>query len=318
MKIRYIRDWSNGNTNGANNNWNEVYAYDYDNVNVALGKTVTPSKTGTNDPSIVTDGNDNVSFSFAGLGNVTIDLGNVYDIDKIKIRRYFPSGNSTTQYHETKTEVSVNCQDWITVFDCNVNGKYYETSEGKIIKLRKEIDKLTSSSSLNNVKSKFLEVNEMLNNYKQNLVTNLTNLGVSNVANYLSFYDLINLIKSIEIGKKVIAGSTYVLVTEQSTMSESTSSSFVLKYTFDMFVKGSVRIECVLSSSSGNGFYKFELVSKDGTIKFAKEEYNVSTVNLTLDIENVDYLDKIKIYAKNGAGYWCKISNLTIKVGGVE
>ena len=111
MKIRYIRDWSNGNTNGANNNWNEVYAYDYDNVNVALGKTVTSSKTGTNDPSIVTDGNDNVSFSFAGLGNVTIDLGNVYDIDKIKIRRYFPSGNSTTQYHETKTEVSVNCQD---------------------------------------------------------------------------------------------------------------------------------------------------------------------------------------------------------------
>ena len=143
MRIRYIRDWANGNTNGSNSNWNEIGAYDYNNTNIALNKTVTPSKDGGSvSASVVTDGSDDVAFAFSGLGNVTIDLGGIYDIDRIRIRRYFPSGNSTTQYNETKTEVSVNGQDWITVFDCNVDGKYYETSEGKIINLRKEIDKL--------------------------------------------------------------------------------------------------------------------------------------------------------------------------------
>lgn len=317
MRIRYIRDWSNGNTNGANNNWNEICAYDYNNTNIALNKTVTPSKAGTNNSSVVTDGNDNTSFTFSGLGNVTIDLGGIYDIDRIRIRRYFPSGNSTTQYNETKTEVSVNGQDWITVFDCTVEGKYYETSEGKIIKLKKEIDKLDETSSLNVIKEKFTEVFNTIANYKDELYLILSSKNVD-VSNCSNLYDLITVVKNIKLGKKVFAGSNYVLVSEQAALSESASGSYVLKYTFDMFVKGSVRISCNLSSSGGNGFYKFELTDENGAVKFSKSETNVSTVNLVLDIENVDYLDKIKVYAKNGAGYWCKISNFTIKVGGVE
>ena len=207
MKIRYIRDWSNGNTNGANNNWNEIGAYNYNNTNIALNKTVTPSKDGSSSvsASVVTDGSDDVAFAFSGLGNVTIDLGGIYDIDRIRIRRYFPSGNSTTQYHETKTEVSVNGQDWITVFDCAIEGKYYETSEGKIINLRKEIDKLEENSSLKDVKDKVIEIENSLQvtkDYFKNILID-KDIECNEIDGMLS---LINKVKDISIGKKWAMG----------------------------------------------------------------------------------------------------------------
>ena len=202
MKIRYIRDWSNGNTNGANNNWNEICAYDYNNTNIALNKTVTPSKAGTNNSSVVTDGNDNTSFTFSGLGNVTIDLGGIYDIDRIRIRRYFPSGNSTTQYNETKTEVSIDGQDWITVFDCNVDGKYYETSEGKIIKLKKEIDKLEDDAPLEDVKNKVIEIENSLQATKDYFKNVLIDKDIE--CNEIDgMLDLINKVQDIKTGVNV-------------------------------------------------------------------------------------------------------------------
>lgn len=205
MKIRYIRDWSNGNTNGVNNNWNEICAYDYNNANIALGKTVTPSKVGTNDASVVTDGSDNVAFTFSGLGNVVVDLGGIYDIDRIRIRRFFPNGNTTTQYHETKTEVSINGQDWVTVFDCVVDGKYYETSEGKIINLKKDIDKLEDSATLKDVKNKVTEIENSLQDTKDYFKNVLTDKDIE-CSDTDGMLNLINKVKDISIGKKWVIG----------------------------------------------------------------------------------------------------------------
>ena len=204
MRIRYIRDWANGNTNGSNSNWNEIGAYDYNNTNIALNKAVTPSKNGSGNvsASVVTDGSDNAAFTFSGLGNVTIDLGGIYDIDRIRIRRYFPSGNSTTQYHETKTEVSIDGQDWITVFDCNVDGKYYETSEGKIINLKKEIDKLEENSSLEDVKDKVKEIENSLQATKDYFKNVLIDKDIE--CNEIDgMLDLINKVQDIKTGVNV-------------------------------------------------------------------------------------------------------------------
>jgi len=226
MKIRYIRDWSNGNTNGANNNWNEICAYDYNNINVALGKTVTPSKAGTNDASVVTDGNDNVSFTFSGLGNVVVDLGGIYDIDRIRIRRFFPNGNTTTQYHETKTEVSINGQDWVTVFDCTVEGKYYETSEGKRINLKKDIDKLEDSATLKDVKNKVAEIENSLQATKDYFKDTLIDKDIE-CSDTEGVLNLVNKVKNLQ--QKKIASGTVVIQDEYLTLSYLSSGTFPTK-----------------------------------------------------------------------------------------
>lgn len=252
MRIRYIRDWANGNTNGANNNWNEICAYDYNNTNIALNKTVTPSKAGTNNSSVVTDGNDNTSFTFSGLGNVTIDLGGIYDIDRIRIRRYFPSGNSTTQYNETKTEVSIDGQDWITVFDCNVDGKYYETSEGKIINLRKEIDKLEDDVPLEDVKNKVIEIENSLQvtkDYFKNVLID-KDIECNEIDGMLN---LINKVKDISIGKKWAMGEATTGTSSYSfnLISGSSSSFTYFNITNLGFVPSTIVYIC---KTNGSGF----------------------------------------------------------------
>jgi hypothetical protein len=259
MRIRYIRDWSNGNTNGANNNWNEICAYDYNNTNVALGKTVTPSKAGTNDASVVTDGSDNASFAFSGLGNVTIDLGGIYDIDRIRIRRYFPSGNSTTQYNETKTEVSVNGQDWITVFDCAIEGKYYETSEGKIIKLKKEIDKLEENSSLKDVKDKVIEIENSLQTTKDDFKNALINKGVdcSNIDKMSNLIDKVSNMNIRKFGTGIFKTIYSVPETQYSKTSQYTTRVTYTLNTNDEY------IDCVRMTSKARRYYGNDDTSYD-------------------------------------------------------
>lgn len=242
MRIRYIRDWANGNTNGSNSNWNEIGAYDYNNTNIALNKTVTPSKDGSGSvsASVVTDGSDDVAFAFSGLGNVTIDLGGIYDIDRIRIRRYFPNGNSTTQYHETKTEVSIDGQYWITVFDCTVEGKYYETSEGKIIKLRKEIDKLEDDAPLEDVKNKVIEIENSLQATKDYFKNVLIDKDIE--CNEIDgMLNLINKVKDISIGKKWASGeydSVYTNKTSQIAMNLDFVPSMIFVVPKDIYLYG--------------------------------------------------------------------------------
>jgi hypothetical protein len=135
MKIRYIRDWANGSSMDERSFWAEMGAYK-DGVNVALGKPCTADDPQyTPDEMIpVTDGDIEswVYFPTGGLHYIQVDLGEVLDIEEVKIIHYI--GDPRT-FYETKTEVSTNGTDWITVFDSAIEGTYLETTEGNIISL---------------------------------------------------------------------------------------------------------------------------------------------------------------------------------------
>ena len=106
--IRYIRDSINGNTTNDSNHWVQVEALvlvgnEY--VNIAQGATVTSSVTssisGHSDPNIVTNGNldsenyyDDGGTSTSG-GNpvaITVDLGDEYPVDYVKVWHYYSDG----------------------------------------------------------------------------------------------------------------------------------------------------------------------------------------------------------------------------------
>ena len=116
--IRYIRDSIAGNDKNGGNHWVEVEALmlvgnDY--VNVAQGKTVytsfTPSGSGHTNKQMIVNGNIN-SNDFLGhdannaVGAVTIDLGDEYPIDFIRVWHYY-SDNRT--YKKNTLSVGKTC-----------------------------------------------------------------------------------------------------------------------------------------------------------------------------------------------------------------
>lgn len=130
--IRYIRDWSNGcsvESVATANNWVEIQAITNNNINRALGKTVTSNKTLTNG-EVITNGkldSDKTAYGF-GEQYVQIDLGQVYkDIDYIYVWHYYKDNR---YYKGTKTEISADGTNWITLFDSSKDGVYTETSAG--------------------------------------------------------------------------------------------------------------------------------------------------------------------------------------------
>lgn len=125
--VRYIRDWTNGSTSNTNNHWVEIQAIDPSGTNVALGKS-SPSE-------LITDGStaSNLYYSAgSGLKSVTVDLGDTYNITYLHVWHYWSDRRT---YHNTKTEVSTDGTNWVTVFDSAVEGEYPETPEGKKILL---------------------------------------------------------------------------------------------------------------------------------------------------------------------------------------
>ena len=130
--FRYIRDWVNGNTINSGNQWNEIQCL-AGVTNRCAGKTPTSNKTITN-PLNATNG---VTTDYASEGSNTgptylqIDLGAVYsDINSIKIIHYYLDGRS---YKNTKTEISADGVNWITLRDSAFSGTYVETSAGLTI-----------------------------------------------------------------------------------------------------------------------------------------------------------------------------------------
>lgn len=138
--IRYVRDWSNGNTVNAFNNWTEIRMIDQNDVNLALNKKVTSNKKVRDNFTLssVVNGslanNDYVAFSNdeTGPAYVQVDLGEIYNIKEIKIWRWMLDGRT---YHDTKTEVSQDGVDWYTIFDSKIEGEYPESADGKEINL---------------------------------------------------------------------------------------------------------------------------------------------------------------------------------------
>ena len=123
--IRYIRDSISGNSVTVNNHWVEVQALmlvgnEY--VNVAQGKTVTcsftPTGTGHTNPQIVTDGNTTASnylaydvTSGSPTGAVTIDLGDEYPIDYVRVWHFW---NDNRLYSNNTLSVGTELVDGTT------------------------------------------------------------------------------------------------------------------------------------------------------------------------------------------------------------
>ena len=137
MPIRYIRDHLNGSDINQYSHWVEIQAYDSNGVNVALGKTVTGEfEQAGQPPSVVTDGDLNTNMFFEQVQDSAwtyVDLGGLYTIKEIKVWHYI-----NRIYRETKTEVSTDNINWITVFDSAISGTYSETAEGHSILLSSE------------------------------------------------------------------------------------------------------------------------------------------------------------------------------------
>ena len=138
--VRYIRDYCNGSSADSGYcNWTEIKAINTSGVNVALNKTPTSNISITN-ASVITNGiYENKSQFAAGKASnntipyVKIDLGRIYnDIDEIKVWHYY---SDARRYHKTKTEISADGSNWITLFDSDVSGEYIESQYGHSIKV---------------------------------------------------------------------------------------------------------------------------------------------------------------------------------------
>ena len=126
-KVRYIRDYLNGSTSNSGEHWVEIQANDTDGVNVALNADAY-DEVGNPEPEL-TDGNTNTSPYVSGNTYMEVDLGSVFLLDNVHIWHYYSDGRT---YYGTKTEVSVDGQNWITIFDNEVDGLYPETPSGKV------------------------------------------------------------------------------------------------------------------------------------------------------------------------------------------
>jgi len=134
VKVRYIRDWLNGSTSNSGDHWVQLSAFDKDENNVALNKPVTSSTGSGSNLLKVTDGTTTYS-GYASISSVNpcyveIDLGSVYEIEKVELWHYWADGRT---YYDTKTEVSEDGINWVPVFNSKIEGEYQETSSGKLI-----------------------------------------------------------------------------------------------------------------------------------------------------------------------------------------
>lgn len=66
----------------------------------------------------------------SGIQQAVVDLGAVWTIDTVKVWHYFLDART---YHNSKTEVSVDGQAWVTVFDSSRAGEYVEKTAGHTI-----------------------------------------------------------------------------------------------------------------------------------------------------------------------------------------
>ena len=130
-KVRYIRDYLNGSTYNSGEHWVEIQANDTDGVNVALNADAY-DEVGNPEPEL-TDGNTNTNSYVSGNTYMEVDLGSVFLLDNVHIWHYYGDGRT---YYGTKTEVSVDGQNWITIFDNEVDGLYPETPSGKVHRVR--------------------------------------------------------------------------------------------------------------------------------------------------------------------------------------
>lgn len=124
-QVRYIKDCINENIVNSDNHWMELQAIK-DGVNVAYQKSVTGTTSLMRKELIVDGIMDDGGYAQAGSGNqcITIDLGQVYDLDEIAVWHYYEDERT---YYDHEMSVSNDNQHWTTV----MKNSAQETSEGK-------------------------------------------------------------------------------------------------------------------------------------------------------------------------------------------
>ena len=162
-KAKYIRDWLSGSSVNTGNHWCEVQAWDKYGRNVAFGSNVsaytadgTEVQLSVDMPSSYVNNSTNSLYNKGHamtkgqvttpylyvyfhhnsnvLGYIDIDLGQVFEIETIRIWHFYGDGRT---YFKTKTQISEDRTNWETVFDSDVNGRYAETSNGLTINFGK-------------------------------------------------------------------------------------------------------------------------------------------------------------------------------------
>ncbi|MDA9129244.1 S8 family serine peptidase [Candidatus Gracilibacteria bacterium] len=131
--VRFIRDHLNGSNKNTGSHWVEIQALDANGTNIAKGKQVsgkTTERSSSAPYSRITDGVINYNYWTQGKSStnwVQVDLGAIYDIEKVKVWHYFKDDRT---YNATKTEVSVDGKNWTTLYDSAVSGTYVEPKDG--------------------------------------------------------------------------------------------------------------------------------------------------------------------------------------------
>ncbi|WP_171056536.1 discoidin domain-containing protein [Paenibacillus sinopodophylli] len=134
MDIRYVRDWQNGYDAAATNRWIEIYVFSDTGENVAINKQATGSASFTLAGNRAIDASLTTYASMAKQADpqyITIDLAQTYKVMSIKINRT----PVNTIAHQTKTEVSVDGLNWVTIDDSSVSGEVAQPAAGFIYEL---------------------------------------------------------------------------------------------------------------------------------------------------------------------------------------
>jgi hypothetical protein len=127
--VRYVKDCINGSNANTGNHWVELKIIK-DGINLAKGKTATGT-TAISNPAYLTD--DDVttanysSQSGGALQCVTIDLGQIYNLDEVAVWHYFADSRI---YYNNITYVSSDNNTWVEALN---TGNQAETGLGKKI-----------------------------------------------------------------------------------------------------------------------------------------------------------------------------------------
>lgn len=134
VKVRYIRDWLYFNDKDNQNRFVECKAIKADNTNIAKGKVPTAYDKNLNVITAVSNlskyTDDIIDSSYIYNSDVVmlqLDLGLVYnDITTIQIWHYYEDGRTC----DSKLEISEDGENWFSLYDSTINGRYAETSSG--------------------------------------------------------------------------------------------------------------------------------------------------------------------------------------------
>lgn len=134
MKVRYIRDWLNGSDKDIRNFWSQIQVLDYNNTNIAIGKTVTSSGpvfgTLANLPNGTTIESDYGDFDSVTLDLDTVTLNSYWQVEEYQGKKCIsnkPIGHSNSRTLEIPINLATSTELTCEVAVSSENGYDYFT-----------------------------------------------------------------------------------------------------------------------------------------------------------------------------------------------